>query len=162
MQDYINELRSTVERSTPALLGLSDEESARRPAPGKWSPREVIGHLIDSASHNHRRFVGARFQDDLVFPGYEQDAWVSAQRYQEAPWTELVTLWRGLNLHLVRVMASVPDAVRTRAHRRHNLDEIAWQAVPREEPATLDGFMADYVGHLKHHLRQILEPRERV
>jgi hypothetical protein len=156
MQDYINELRSVVERSTPALLALSEAESAQCPAPGKWSPREVLGHLIDSASNNHQRFVRAQFQDELVFPGYEQDAWVKVQRYQHAPWTELVTLWRAFNLHLARLMAAVPESVRLRVHHRHNLDEIAWQTVPAEEPTTLDYFMRDYVSHLEHHLGQIL------
>ncbi len=159
MQNYVSELRSVVERSTAPLLALSEADSARHPASGKWSPREVIGHLIDSAFNNHQRFVRAQFQNDLVFPGYEQDAWVTVQRYQAAPWTELVALWRVLNLHLARVMAEVPELVRTREHHRHNLDEIAWQTVPPEEPTTLDYFMDDYVGHLKHHLRQILGPK---
>ena len=64
-------------------------------------------------------------------------------------------LWREYNRHLARVMAAVPPEVRGREHRRHNLHEIAWQVVPAGEPATLDYFMADYVGHLRHHLRQI-------
>lgn len=156
MQDYIQELRSVVERSTPALLALSGDASAHRPAPGKWSPREVLGHLIDSASNNHQRFVRAQFQDDLVFPGYEQDDRVEAQHCHDAPWTDLVTLWRAFNLHLARVMAAVPESVRLRAHRRHNLDKIAWRAVPAGEPTTLAYFMSDYVSHVKHHLRQIL------
>jgi len=155
-QNYINQLQSVVERSTPVLLGLSEADSARHPAPGKWSPREVLGHLIDSASHNHQRFVRARFQDDLVFQGYEQDGWVSAQAYQESPWAELVALWRTYNLHVARVMALVPEPVRTRVHHRHNLDDIAWHTVAPGEPTTLDYLMGDYVDHLTHHLRQIL------
>lgn len=63
MQIYVNELRLVVERSTPALLALSEANTARHPAPGKGSPREVLGHLIDSASNNHQRFVRAQFQD---------------------------------------------------------------------------------------------------
>lgn len=157
MSTYVHELRSIVERSTPALLALSEADSARPPVPGKWSPREELGHLVDSASNNHQRFVRAQFQDDLVFPGYDQDAWVAVQRYQKAPWAELVALWRVFNLHLARVMEAVPEPVRTREHHRHNFDEIAWQTVPRGEPTTLDYFMDDYVGHVKHHLRQILD-----
>jgi len=140
----------------PALLAIPEEASRHRPAPGKWSPAEIVGHLIDSASNNHRRFVVARWQDDLVFTGYRQDAWVDAQQYDRAPWPELVALWAGFNRHLARVMAAVPPEIRTRAHRQHNLHEIAWQPVPAAQPATLDYFMADYVGHLQHHLRQIL------
>ena len=156
MQDYVNELRSAVERSTPALLALSDSESAQHPAPGKWSPRQVLGHLIDSASNNHQRFVRAQIQGELVFPGYQQDAWVEVQQYQDAPWTELVALWRAYNLHLARVMAVAPESARLRVHSVHNLDEIAFQTIAAQEPATLDYFMRDYVTHLRHHLRQIL------
>ncbi len=159
MQTSSDALEAAIERGTRALLSVSEADSARRAAPGKWSPREVLGHLIDSASNNHQRFVRAQFQGDLVFPGYEQDAWVSVQRYQEAPWAELVALWRALNLHLARVMAATPEPVRTRAHTRHNLDAIAWQTVAPGAPVTLEFFMGDYVGHLRHHLRQILGPR---
>ena len=155
-QLYVSDLQSTVERAAPALLLVSEQDSTRPRAPGKWSPREEIGHLIDSASINQQRFVRVQFQDDLVFAGYRQDDWVRVQRYRDAPWADLVTLWRALNLHLARVMAAVPESVRTRAHRRHNLNEIAFRAVAAEEPATLDYFMADYVDHMKHHLRQLL------
>jgi hypothetical protein len=155
MSDYITDLRETVERAAVELSAVSAEAAAMRPAPGRWSPKEVLGHLIDSAANNHQRFVRARWQDDLVFAGYAQDAWVAAQEYQEAPWLELVALWREYNRHLARVMAAVPAEVRYREHRRHNLHEVAWQVVPAGEPATLDYFMADYVAHLHHHLRQI-------
>jgi hypothetical protein len=156
MYEYVAELREIVERATPALLALDDLTTVRRPAPGKWSPREILGHLIDSAANNHQRFVRAQFQDDLVFPGYDQDAWVAAQRYHETAWPDLVTLWRAYNLHVARVMAAVPEEARLRPRARHNLDRIAWVAVPADQPATLDYFMRDYVGHLRHHLRQIL------
>jgi 8-oxo-dGTP pyrophosphatase MutT (NUDIX family) len=153
---YVARLRAVVDAAERALAAVSDADSARRPAPGTWSPREVVGHLVDSAANNHVRFVRAQTQADLVFPGYAQDAWVEAQGYATAPWRELVTLWALYNRHLARVMARVPEAVRERPHARHNLDEIAWRPVPAHEPATLDYFMADYVGHLEHHLRRVL------
>ena len=156
MDDFIDDFRRLVERSTEALLAISEADSARRPAPGKWSPKEIVGHLIDSASNNHQRFVRAPFKDDLIFPGYDQEAWVAAQRYQEAPWPALVELWRAFNLHLARVMAATPEAARLREHRRHNFHQIAWQTVPEDEPTTLDYFMRDYVTHLRHHLGPIL------
>lgn len=152
------DLANTVEESLHRLRGLGDEVNARRPAPDKWSPREIIGHLIDSASNNHQRFVRAAFQDDLVFLGYDQDKWVALQRYQDAPWGDLVTLWASFNQHLVRVMAAIPADVRRREHRRHNLDRLAFRPVAAGSPATLEYFMEDYVLHLQHHLRQI--PRD--
>jgi hypothetical protein len=97
-------------------------------------------------------------QDDLVFPGYAQDAWVAAERYRDAPWQNLLTLWRAYNLHIAWLMAAVPDQVRLRERRQHNLHELAWQPVPAATPATLDYFMRDYVNHLHHHLRQIKRP----
>jgi hypothetical protein len=152
------ELRETVALVTPRLLALSDTEAARRPAPGKWSPKQVIGHLIDSASNNHQRFVRAGFTGDLVFPGYEQESWVEAQRYATAPWAELVGLWSNFNLHLARVIEATPADARQKPRVRHNLHELAWKAVPQSEPATLEYFMRDYVDHLRHHIAQILPP----
>ena len=108
MPEYVAELRQAVERATPILQQMSEEQSCRQPRPGKWCPREVIGHLIDSASNNHQRFVRAQFKENLVFDGYEQDAWVSLQRYSEAPWNELIDLWRNFNLHIARVMQVAP------------------------------------------------------
>ncbi|MDH5234213.1 MAG: DinB family protein [Gemmatimonadota bacterium] len=134
---------------------MSETDAARRPGPTAWSPKEIIGHLIDSASNNHQRFVRAAWQDDLVFLGYEQDAWVSRQQYQEAPWAELLDLWLAFNLHISRVMRAVPESVRLRAHDRHNLDDLASRAPGPGQPATLDYFMDDYVFHLKHHLHQL-------
>jgi hypothetical protein len=156
MQDYAIDLLSIVDRAVPALLELSDEVNGRRPAPGKWSPREIVGHLVDSASNNHQRFVRAQWQEDLTFPGYAQDDWVAAQQYQMAPWRDLVTLWASFNRHLARVMVAVPAEIREKLHQRHNLHQLAFEPVPAGEPATLDYFMRDYVAHLEHHLRQIL------
>lgn len=136
MQSYVKALREAIAAATPLLEGMDDEMSQRRPAPGKWSPREIVGHLIDSASINHQGFVRASFQDALVFPGYDQDAWVTAQRYQDAPWRELVTLWRTFNLHIARLMESTPSEQRLRPRKHHNLHEIACQLVPKEKPTT--------------------------
>lgn len=153
--EFALDLLDTVERVEPMLLSWDAEQTAVRQAPGKWSPREVVGHLIDSASNNHQRFVRAVFQDDLVFTGYAQDDWVAVQRYQEAPWPDLVTLWASFNRHLARVMTAVPEDVRMKSHTRHTLDRVAFRRVAPNDAVTLDFFMADYVLHLHHHLRQI-------
>ena len=151
------DLANAVDQALPRLRAVGDDVSGRRPAPGKWSPREIIGHLIDSASNNHQRFVRASFQEDLVFSGYDQDKWVALQRYQEADWKDLLTLWASFNRHLARVMAATPDEIRRREHRSHNFDRIAMRPVAAGSPATLEYFMEDYVLHLHHHLRQLLD-----
>ena len=131
------------------------EQASTPMSPGKWSPAEIIGHLIDSASNNHQRFVRARFRTDLRFDGYDQAAWVDAQAYRSASWPTLLDLWESLNLHLARVIDTTPVAALVRRRTDHNLDVLAWETVAREEPVTLLFFMRDYVAHLKHHLRQI-------
>jgi DinB family protein len=152
--EVVDDLHHTVERAAERLLKYSDDEAARRPGPGKWSRKEIVGHLIDSACNNHGRFVRAQLQDDLVFPGYEQDAWVRVEHFQDRPWADLVALWRSYNDHIAHVMATTDATQLTRPRERHNLDELAWKTVSASQPTTLEYFMRDYVAHLKHHLRQ--------
>jgi hypothetical protein len=89
------------------------------------------------------------------FPGYAQEDWVRIGRYADAPWEDLVALWRTFNLQLARVMEGTPMEIRRRPRARHSFAEIG---VPLGdgEAATLEQVMSDYVVHLKHHLRQIL------
>src|SRR5687767_8382348 len=94
------ELLQTAERAFQELRPISDSEAARPRAPGKWSAKQTIGHLIDSAANNHQRFVRAQQTPALQLPGYEQDHWVTCQRYDDRPWDELVSLWHGYNRHL--------------------------------------------------------------
>jgi hypothetical protein len=148
-------LRDAIDAAYPRLSSISDVDASMPPAPGKWSPKEVIGHLIDSASNNHQRFVRANFTDDLIFLGYDQEKWVTLNHYADAPWTSLLSLWREFNLQIARVMDATPAAIREMPRTRHNLDQLAWRAVPEDQPATLGCFMSDYVDHLEHHLRQI-------
>lgn len=148
-------LLHSVTHATERLRAMSDADARRPRAPGTWSPKEIIGHLIDSASNNHRRFIQAQLRDELVFEGYEQADWVAAQHYRDAPWRDLVALWSSFNLHLARVIASVPEPIADRPRSPHNLHQVAWETPPADAPATLAFFMRDYVNHLNHHLRQI-------
>jgi DinB superfamily len=159
MSDITNELKRTIEATTPKLLNISESESERARAVGKWSPKEILGHLIDSAANNHIRFVKAQFDDDLIFPGYDQERWVSTQRYNAERWKELVELWRQYNSHLAHVVEGIPGEILQKRRARHNLHQVAWQAVPESEPTTLEYFVQDYIAHMKNHLRQILGDR---
>jgi hypothetical protein len=156
MQDYLNEFRQTIAAASNQLLQISPEQSRVPRAAGKWSPREIIGHLIDSASNNHQRFVRAQFTDDLLFSGYEQEGWVRVQDYQSEDWAELVQLWKLYNQHLLHLMMRIPEETRMKLRYKHNLHQIASDSLAESDPVTLDWFMSDYVEHMKKHLSQIL------
>ena len=152
---YADQLEQLVRDASTRLFHEPDERMSQAPAEGKWSPKQIIGHLIDSAANNHVRFVMAPQKDDLVFAGYDQEAWVATQRYQEASWDALVRLWESYNRQLAHVMKAIPADVRGRQIRVHNFDRIAWKTMPQTEPVSLDYLMEDYVGHLESHLKQI-------
>ncbi|HEY0005336.1 MAG TPA: DinB family protein [Pyrinomonadaceae bacterium] len=158
MKEVLEDFRLTIETAAARLLLLPDEQTRAPRSAGKWSPREIIGHLIDSASNNHQRFVRAQLSEDLIFPGYDQEAWVAVQCYNEESWPLLVRLWQAYNLHLMHLMSKAPEETRRRLRAKHNLDQIAWQRVDRSEPATLEYFMRDYIAHLKNHLEQVFDP----
>ena len=158
MKDALEDFESVLQTVPARLLALTESESEASRAPGKWSPKEIIGHLIDSAANNHQRFVRAQFTDELIFPGYAQNEWVAVQHYREASWPALVQLWLSYNQHLLHLISRIPEAKLTETRREHNLDQIAWQTIARNETTTLEYFIRDYINHLKHHLRQIFEP----
>lgn len=156
MEEVLKDFGRTIEEAAARLQLITEEESQRPRAEGKWSAKEIIGHLIDSASNNHQRFVRAQFQEDLVFAGYQQEEWVRAQQYNRESWHLLIQLWKSYNLHLLHVMSQIPEHVRKSPRIKHNLHRIAWEQVSEDEPVTLEYFMRDYIGHLKNHLRQVL------
>lgn len=156
MQEFLDDFRETIDSASDQLLQISAEKSGIPRAEGKWSPREIVGHLIDSASNNHQRFVRAQFTDDLVFAGYEQEGWVRVQNYQGENWPELLQLWKLYNRHILHLMSVLTDETRMRLRYKHNLNQIASDSLSESEPVTLDWFMRDYVDHMKKHLKQIL------
>jgi hypothetical protein len=152
-----NDLRQTVEVAAARLLAVSELQAQASGGEGRWSAKEILGHLIDSAANNHLRFVNAQATEDLVFAGYAQEYWVSVHHYDEMPWAPLVQFWQMYNLLLAHVIAHISPATLTAPRPRHTLDKIGWQPVAPGTPATLDYLIGDYLGHLKMHLQQIEE-----
>ena len=157
MKQVIEEFGRTVEDAAARLHAISAEGSVIPRAEGKWSPREIVGHLIDSAANNHLRFVRAQFVDHLAFEGYDQEDWVRAQDYAHQSWPHLIELWRHYNLHIRNVMTATPVETLTRQRTHHTLHRIAWQTIPEDQPVTLEYFMRDYIGHMNNHLAQIFD-----
>lgn len=156
MEDLAIKLKAVIESASDRLNGLSNEAVSSKPSPDKWSKKEILGHLIDSASNNHQRFMNAQFKNDLVFNGYAQDQWVEYQDYQNADWSEVVLLFLSYNLHLSRVIDNIPRGVLRRQLTDHNFHLIAFKTVPQGEATSLAYFIDDYINHIEHHLKQIL------
>jgi hypothetical protein len=155
LDQFLDDFRNTIVSAKARLKDIPEEQSRHKSSPDEWSSIEVMGHLIDSAANNHQRFVQAQFTDDLVFRGYEQDQWVSSQKYRDESWPDVIDLWSSYNLHLLHVVSVIPEDVMTKARAQHTLDEIAFRLPDKNEPATLEYLIRDYVDHLRHHLNQI-------
>jgi len=153
-QQFLDDFQQTIQDATPRLKSISDDDASKS-SDGHWSPKQELGHLIDSAANNHQRFVRGQFMDDLVFPGYDGDQWVEAQKYNNATWSDLVDLWSAYNTHLVYVVSLIPEAVRTQQRDKHSFDRVAFVTVDQGNPTTLEYLIRDYLVHLKHHLDQI-------
>ena len=156
-ETFLGGFNDTLAKATPRLLAISEEQSGIPRAEDKWSAKQIIGHLIDSAGNNHQRFVRAQFSDELVFDGYQQNDWVRVEHFQEKPWPELVQFWQLFNQHILHIMKHAPEDTRTKLRRRHNLHQLASEQIKEDEPVTLEWFMRDYVDHLKKHLGQIFQ-----
>lgn len=130
----------------PALLKISAENAAVQSEVGKWSPKQVLGHLIDSAANNHQRFVRAQQGVVNMEPyQYAQNAWVDIQQYQDLEWERVVNLWYHYNLHLCGVIAGISE-------EKEGLVLYFGDSDQR----TLRFVAEDYVAHLEHHLRSVL------
>ena len=144
MKKLSEKLLFVIETAEPRLRAVSASESANPLLSGGWSRKQVIAHLIDSASNNHQRFVRAVQQESLDFPGYDQDGNMRVQVPQEADWPLLVSLWAAYNRYLAHVIAHLPASKLETPCR-----------IGSDKPVTLDFLAKDYLTHLVHHLGQI-------
>ena len=140
-----SDLGRTVAQAKPLLMKLDNADTSARPSENKWAKKEILGHLLDSASNNQQRFVRAVQQPSLTFPGYDQNFLVDLQRFADVDWNFLVDFWAAYNRFLAHVINNLPaDAAKITCNIGNN------------KPATLEWIASDYVAHMKHHLNQIL------
>ena len=109
-----------------------------------WSAKEILGHLIDTASNYQHRLVRVQLEPLLSFPGFDPQGWVRVQRYAERPWEDLVTLWAAMNAHLLHTMRGIGP------------EHLAKPClIGHDKPCTPEWLIADYTGHLRHQLRRL-------
>jgi hypothetical protein len=142
------ELQRVLDATADDLARISDTDACEPHAPGKWSRKELVGHLVDSASNNHQRFVRGAQERGGQYSGYDQEFCVSLQRPNDVPWSVLVALWLNYNRYLAHVIGALSS------------DSAAYpMRVGTNPERTLLWVATDYVEHLKHHMNQIVGAR---
>jgi DinB superfamily len=125
----------------PWLLTLSEGEASVPKREGKWSAKQVIGHLIDSAVNNTARMIRMQIESCPSLSGYEQMDWVRLQHYGEREWSQVLGLWFALNEQVAWMVGHVEPS------------SLANSGEVEGETVTLGFLIADYVAHMEHHLR---------
>lgn len=145
-QHLAQALQQVIAREFPALQAITDAESAAKPTlESEWSQKEELGHLIDSATNNHVRFVRASLEPEFRGPGYEQEGWVRMHGYNQLPWTTLIDFWQRYNSLLAHLVEQIPEErLETRC------------IIGTSESVTLGFVIEDYILHLQHHVDHIL------
>lgn len=143
MKDVAAELRQIVVEYGNKMSAISDLEFSAKPFSHKWSKKEVVGHLIDSAQNNLRRFICGQYESTPPFIVYNQDFWVESNDYQSMGQRDILELWRLINLRICSVLDRMPAANYSKQCNTGNLHTLEWLAT-------------DYVKHMKHHINQII------
>ena len=145
MKNTTKRLEEIIQDYSARLHLLQESEISIKPSPHKWSKKEILGHLIDSAQNNLRRFIVAQYEDVPTII-YQQDFWVKMGDYANAPAKDLVTLWQLLNAQICRVLKNISETAAAKLCRTDD-----------PEPHSIAWLAQDYIRHLLHHLHQILK-----
>lgn len=145
VRSAIQRLEKHIQEVPERLKQFSAEALLQKPAPGKWSKQEILGHLIDSAINNLKRFTDTQyFPQPYTVIRYNQDELVVINRYQQLPLKHLLQLWSVLNKQVLQVISTIPA------------DKLSYTVIiPSGEAKTLEWLAIDYVEHMEHHLKQI-------
>jgi hypothetical protein len=143
MKTVVRELREIIGDYTRKISAISHVEFSAKPLPEKWSKQEVVGHLIDSAQNNLRRFIICQYETSVPFIVYQQDFWVNSNQYGDMDRQELMQLWRLMNLRICAVLENMPVENYKKECNTGSVHTLEWLA-------------SDYVKHLKHHINQII------
>jgi hypothetical protein len=157
MENVYKELNSIINVFYSKYKDLNDEITSKRsgnwPANGKWTLKEILGHLIDSASNNHQRFVRLQIVDELIFPGYGKDnsKWLEIEKYNELNFSDIILLWKQYNVLIGNIIKGADEGKLENYWIKSDGDKI-----------TLRDLMIDYVRHLKEHVKHFEQTLEEI
>jgi len=146
MKNVVTELKSVVELYYQKFSQISEQDFSAKPNPTKWSRKEVVGHLIDSAQNNLRRFIVGQYEIEPNIV-YQQEFWVNANAYQNQNKQSVIDLWKLINLQICAVLLSMP---------KENYARNCNTGRGAPDLHTIEWLATDYVKHLKHHINQVI------
>lgn len=142
-----DEILALVDEALLNFKNLTDEDWNAKTNPAKWSKKELLGHLIDSASNNLRRLIVGQYEQGTKIV-YDQDKWVAYQNYQQMDFEYLQALWKLMSHQVANVIENIPQS---------KLDHTCDTGIGKAEVHSLVYFIEDYIVHLKYHLNQIID-----
>ncbi len=145
MKHILQRFQFLLETLPLKLRQINEADFSMKPSNEKWSKKEILGHLIDSAANNHQRFIRTQYEN-IPFIVYEQNHWNQLNHYQQLQSEHAINFWTLYNTHLLEVIKHIPTK---------NYLKTCNSGLP--EPATLEWLIVDYVAHMEHHLKQIVE-----
>jgi len=148
IESVCNGIYEVIITEEPLLTSLSEDTISSRRNTQNRTIKQLLGHLVDSASNNHQRIVRLQYNENLTFPDYTQDndLWIAIQDYQHTKWSDLVQLWKYYNLHIIQIIKSVDE---------EKLDNHWTDFEGRK--VTLKDMIDGYLWHLHLHISEIHE-----
>lgn len=147
IEKTINRLNFIIDKVPNILSEISEENMTLKPFPNKWSKKEIIGHLIDSATNNHQRFVRGQFEHNPEIR-YDQNKWNEFSFYQEIASNQIISFWTIYNRQLLEIISRI------------STNNLKNQINVGDKSLTIEFLIVDYVEHLEHHLKQIIDYQE--
>lgn len=159
LSQALERFSAVLERDFKRLESMTFAQVETPREAGNWTPKQIIGHLTDSAANNHQRFVRGQLEPQPTYDFYDQNAWMDLQNYAARDWSELLTFWHAYNRHLLHLMKTVkPETLEHVFQMPTGVPNAKTDGV---SAVTLEFLMRDYVRHLEHHLVQIFPTSER-
>ena len=162
MIQYHQQLNEIINNAGDKIKEISTQDFNSKTNPSKWSKKEILGHLIDSAYNNHRRLVMGQSQGHLTFDGYDQDHWAIANPYQGRKTSDIIQTWAVVNRHLGVLIDHIPRAQVEKKTTNHNYHKIGMRTFEESEAVNLAMLIEDYIFHTEYHLAQIIPDYQRV
>lgn len=145
MIEIIEKLEYYLKTIPGKVLEIEDTSVNHKPGPEKWSKKEILGHLVDSAINNLQRLICVQYEPGVKIV-YDQDQWVKIQNYQALDIESVVELWYIMNQQFIRIVKSFPS-------EKINLKIDTGKE--KAEILTAEFLIGDYLAHMEHHLKQI-------